>query len=333
MILILSSGEKITVDNYFNETGSADALAEIRFADATVWGIETVKALVQRSTEQGDSLYGYQGVDRLDGQAGDDVLYGYAGDDNLMGGLGNDRLYGGSGDDWLSGGKGEDVLVGGAGNDRYDYFLGDGNDRIDNTGGRVEDEDVLVLNDITPNEVQARRVDNNLLLHLNNNQTITVQQYFNRAGAEDSAIKMIRFADGSGWDIAAVKQLVQQHTPQDEVLYGYQGADALSGGEGNDRLYGYEGDDYLKGDEGDDFLYGGAGEDILKGGQGADVLEGGEGNDVLEGDKGDDALFGGRGDDILRGGSGNDTYHFRIGDGMTRLLRNHCLAMKSIRCA
>nr|MCK7670971.1 hypothetical protein [Bradyrhizobium sp. 2S1] len=99
------------------------------------------------------------GVDLLEGDAGDDWIYmgaadggsayggggndvivangraveiGDDGNDIMYGANGNDYFYGGNGDDVMYGGDGVDVLLGGAGNDYFDggtgvnYYFGGG---------------------------------------------------------------------------------------------------------------------------------------------------------------------------------------------------------------
>ncbi len=77
------------------------------------------------------------GMDTIDGGAGDDVIYGQDDDDLLSGGSGNDMIdagidddtvTGGEGDDTLLGGQGDDELDGGAGLDEIDLGAGDGTD-------------------------------------------------------------------------------------------------------------------------------------------------------------------------------------------------------------
>jgi Ca2+-binding RTX toxin-like protein len=59
------------------------------------------------------------------------MAWGDAGDDWLEGGAGDDRLTGGDGADSLTGDAGNDILVGNAGADRFLFYNGSGNDRID----------------------------------------------------------------------------------------------------------------------------------------------------------------------------------------------------------
>jgi Ca2+-binding RTX toxin-like protein len=103
-------------------------------------------------TAFGDRIAGDDGVNVLDGGAGNDRIDGGDGNDILRGGDGNDRLRGQDGDDQLFGGDGDDrlegggrgfnTLDGGAGNDRLfggngdgEMFGGDGDDVIDGQQG------------------------------------------------------------------------------------------------------------------------------------------------------------------------------------------------------
>ncbi|MFC4214950.1 Hint domain-containing protein [Pseudophaeobacter arcticus] len=77
------------------------------------------------------------GMDTIEGGAGDDVIYGQDDDDLISGGTGNDMIdagidddtvTGGEGDDTILGGQGDDELDGGAGLDNIDLGAGDGAD-------------------------------------------------------------------------------------------------------------------------------------------------------------------------------------------------------------
>lgn len=102
------------------------------------------------------------------------------------------------------------------------------------------------------------------------------------------------------------------------MVYGGDGADALTGGDGDDAFDGNGGDDTLTGGDGDDRLYGDAGDDAVFGGGGADLLEGGGGNDSVNGFHDDDTIDGGTGNDTLEGHSGNDLVYG--GQGEDRIL-------------
>ena len=99
-----------------------------------------------------------------------------------------------------------------------------------------------------------------------------------------------------------------------DYLYGNDGDDIINSGDGNDTLFGGKGADRLYAEEGDDKIYGNDGDDFLYGKEGNDLLVGGEGNDTLIGQHGDDTLRGGEGDDILNAGTGTNILHGNKGD-------------------
>lgn len=128
LLLDFGAEDRLTVSGYFDS--AARRVDGFEFADGAYWDVQAIKArAMTRGTEQGDTLYGYNGAgNRILGLAGDDRLHGGDGDDTLQGGEGNDRLYGKSGGDILAGGAGDDVLQGGLGDDLYLFERGDGSD-------------------------------------------------------------------------------------------------------------------------------------------------------------------------------------------------------------
>ncbi len=154
--------------------------------------------------------------------------------------------------------------------------------------------------------------------------SLRLNHYFNNDAAGGYQLELIKFADGSSWDIAAVKTRVLTASAENDTLYGYATADTIAGlaGDdtlharaGNDTLDGGSGEDTLNGEDGDDLLAGGAHGDRLDGGSGNDTLNGQDGDDTLYGQAGNDILDGGIGNDSLNGGSGNDVYLFGKGSG------------------
>lgn len=296
--LVLSIGggsDQVTVLNFFIGDGAGDyRLDEVRFADAaaTVWSVETIKALVLAPTVEADFLSGYAGDDVISGAGGNDTLRGNDGADTLHGDAGNDYLNGGAGNDTLAGGSGDDMLVGGSGSDTYLFDLGDGHDTISNHDSSQGRWDVLRFGaGITPTDVTARRVNDDLVLAIvGTGDQVTISNHFIYDGNSGYQIDEVRFADADApiWDNATIRALVLAPTEGDDVLSGYESADSVAGGEGNDHIYGRGGDDLLLGEAGNDTLFGG---------------------------EGNDHLTGGLGDDQLQGGAGNDAYHFSAGDG------------------
>lgn len=289
-----------------------------------------------------DIVVGGEQVNNINASAGDDVVFAGGGGDTVNGGDGNDNLYGqgggdtvigGSGDDVLSGGEGNDFLTGGVGNDTYLFNLGDGQDTINNHTnlalGVVEADQILLGEGITADSVRLDRDSSNGLVIqiLNTNDKLVVENYFFNVPSNTYAIETIKFADGTIWTVADVKQKVLTPTDGDDNIVGSHLSDNLSGGNGNDVLYGGDGNDtldggagndYIQADFGNDTLLGGAGSDYLDGGDGDDIVEGGEGgdnlygfsgNDTLNGGSENDSIYGGSGNDILNGGTGNDTLY------------------------
>ena len=89
---------------------------------------------------QGDRAGGGAGNDVFLGMAGNDSAYGGAGNDTLRGeagqdalylGVGNDSAHGGAGNDTLYAGPGFDRLWGDAGADRFEFWRGDGWNRVE----------------------------------------------------------------------------------------------------------------------------------------------------------------------------------------------------------
>ncbi|MGA4168694.1 calcium-binding protein [Ralstonia nicotianae] len=364
LILSLRNGsDKVTVQSYFNSDATGPYRTDlVRFADGTSWDVATVKALVQVPTSGADNLYGYasddalngldgndtlrgyggndtlrgeagadnlfggDGNDVLDGGADNDYLYGEAGDDSLQGGAGNDNLYGGADNDTLEGGAGNDYLVGNEGSDTYVFNSGWGQDSIYNYDTSSGRSDVIAFgNGVAASDIIATRSGDDLILSLrNSSDRVTVQSYFNSDATGPYRTDLVRFADGTSWDVAAVKALVQVSTSGTDNLYGYASDDVLNGLDGNDTLRGYGGNDTLRGDAGADTVYGGDGNDSIDGGADNDYLYGEAGDDALQGSSGNDTLYGGNGNDTLEGGAGNDylvgnegsdTYVFNTGWG------------------
>ena len=330
LVLLISDGGRLRVENYFLQTVAP--INVIRFSDGTVWNSAKIAEMVRVGTSQADYLYGNNDPDVLHGLEGDDNMRGYAGDDQLYGDEGNDTLAGddgadilegGSGNDRLSGGAGNDILIGGAdtdvmeggsGSDIYRFESGFGQDVIYNSDSSAGRMDVIEFgNGITAAMVTAERSWDNLVLRIaGGTDSITVSNYFLRIDdGGKSYVDEIRFADGTTWNVAAVKQRTTRITEGNDEIHGYAE---------NDIIDGLGGDDSIHGARGNDQLSGGAGNDIVWGDDGNDTLLGNGGNDILYGGLGDDALTGGTGNDLLRGDGGSDTYIFGQGFGQDRIL-------------
>ncbi len=124
-------------------------------------------------------------------------------------------------------------------------------------------------------------------------------------------MEQIAFADGTVWDVAAVKAMLLTGTDEAQTLTGYAEGSEIHAAGGDDTLYG---------SGGHDTLYGDAGNDVLDSGSGSDTLTGGTGNDTLKGYYGSDTyLFNaGDGQDTINEGyaSAGDTDILRFGEGL-----------------
>ncbi|MDZ7855405.1 calcium-binding protein [Sphaerotilus sp.] len=347
VLAINGTGDRVTVENFFWGDEPAgnyyNGVQQVAFADGTTWDLATIKAKTVTLSSGNDfvrgfssndtidtgaghdTLYGGTGNDVLSGGTGDDWIDGEAGNNALLGGAGNDSLHGSDGDDTLDGGTGNDVLNGGYGSNVFRFGRGDGQDQISYSwyaDGVLEFKAGIVAGDIT-----ARRVDNTLVLSVNDTtDRVSISEFFTSSDLSSplSPVEQVRFFNGTVWDSATLMNLVQVPGLGDDSLQGYGESDTISGLAGNDTIVGHEGDDLLQGDEGADNLVGSAGNDTLDGGIGDDALYGGgdddslvggAGNDSLDGGYGDDTLSGGAGNDLLHGGDGTNVYLFGRGDG------------------
>ena len=208
--------------------------------------------------------------------------------------------------DVLWGGKGNDQLKGGYGDDTYLFNAGDGQDTIIESSGA----DTLRLGEGLMAEqavLSRQRVQGNDSLVLgfrDRADSVIIQGYFS---LDSYQVEQIVFADGTVWDVAAVKAMLLAGTEAAQSLQAYREGSEIHAGGGND---------VLTGDNGNDALYGEAGDDTLDGSFGNDLLSGGTGNDLLKGGYGDDTyLFNaGDGQDTIIESSGADT--LRLGEGL-----------------
>ena len=292
VLRIAGGADELRVQRYFsNDAGSAQVIAQIRFADGTVWTPTQVKTLVLVPTDADQRMVGYASGDNLAGGGGDDEIHAMSGDDAVQGDSGNDSLYGDDGNDTLVGGSGDDYLVGGAGTDVYRFEAGSGADTVENYGNAYTDAatDVIEFDTgISASQVAAERQGDDLILRVTGTaDSVRVRSYFASDASTNRTIKEIRFADGTIWSIAHVKALVLAPSDADQEIRGYASDDVLSAGGGDDIVHGRDGNDVLQGDAGDDLLHGEGGDDVLRGGLGNDRLIGGQGNDTYRFELGD----------------------------------------------
>jgi Ca2+-binding RTX toxin-like protein len=261
-------------------------------ANDTILGGTRAAALA----DEGDTLYGDVGADRIIGDNGDgmwphdlaatntahggpDSIFGGDDDDVAFGGLDADAVNGGGQNDHLEGNHAKDVVHGDGGEDQV---VGGGQEIATAgppKGGRPDDDDQLFGDG-----------GNDLLA--GDNAILTVGELVPTPLIADRG-----FVLGHG------VQLLDLHTSAagtfgDDDIRGGAGNDVLLGQSGEDDLFGEAGDDYAEGNQGKDAIAGGDNEDDLVGGSSTeagiasgqpdtdDVISGGADGDVVLGDNG-----------------------------------------------
>jgi Ca2+-binding RTX toxin-like protein len=302
---------------FYNDGASAWKVEEIRFADGTVWDVDTVKAMALLGTDGANQLFGYATADTIDGLAGNDFISGRAGNDILNGGEGNDNVFGEDGDDLIDGGLGMDNLDGGNGNDVLfggtdnDYLYGgNGDDVLD--GGIGQDRlyggngnDIYVVDDVWDGLTEGF-----------NEGIDTVQ----------SSIAFTLAANFENLTLTGAGAINGTGNADNNIIIGNNAVNILNGGIGADTLIGGAGDDTYIVDDSLDAVIEAANEgiDIVQSsatftlaanvdnltltGAAAVNATGNTDNNTLIGNSADNILDGGAGADILIGGMGNDVY-------------------------
>ena len=236
-------------------------------------------------------IYGYAGDDVINDSNNGGTLYGGDGNDKLYGNGGNDYLRGEHGNDYLDGGKGDDYLEGGTGDDTYIFNLGSGKDTIFDNSGKNQ---ILFGEGIDLDDAYVQLKNNyDVVLHIENeDDSISLKNFRGsdsckqfdlvsgnesiHASAENSPFRRIHGSEEND-TINAI------YFTGDTTIWGFDGNDAITGYSGNDALYGGAGNDNLYGNGGDDVLDGGSGDDYLTGGAGSDtyIYGKGYGNDTI----------------------------------------------------
>ncbi len=218
-LAINGTGDRVTIASSINGAAPVSSIAEVDFADGTVWTSATLTTLERTASGLGN------------------IIQGDNNGDLLGGGTGNETIFGGLGNDTLNGGAGNDLLEGGAGDDIYMFARGNGQDTInDYSGGN----DVLLFDaSINPSDLSVSQSGDgdNLIFKVNGaDDRITIE---NAWGA--GRIEHIRFADATEWSTQDI--LNRLGTPDNTVIYGDAsdniiqpgpGSHYSSGGDGND---------------------------------------------------------------------------------------------------
>ena len=323
-------GADVMRGNAGNDTYVVDNAGDV-VVEIAVAGIDTVESAISYTlTDHVEDLF----------------LTGMMGATSGTGNQLDNRIVGNSASNMLDGAGGNDRLEGGAGGDTYLFGHGSGWDRVIDSGvGDV----IQVKAGITPNDLAAAQYfhsgffqPNGLVLGLiGSTDALYVQSYFHM-----SAPPLIRFDDGTTWDLAAVNQRIVTEPLVSNIDWrtlpiNRESATTILGTAGNDLLSGTAGPDVFFSSPGSDTLIGGAGDDrysIGASGTESIVEEIGGGVDTVTGDLPqvyvlpdnveqaeffgrvmtgnalDNILFAGLGNNTLNGAGGADTLNGGLGN-------------------
>ena len=281
-----------------------------------------------------DEIHAGDGNDGVWGGGSDDRIWGDNGNDNLVGDMGDDEIHGGAGTDRIIGGLGADQMFGDAGDDTFVLAIGDGNDRINDTGG----VDALSL-ETGLTATSFSRAGNDLIVNLSSGDRVTIVDQF-----VGSVVERMNYASGTSIDLINGINLYIVGTPNSDTLLAWTGNDTIIALGSDDRLEGLAGNDSLDGGAGNDTMVGGTGNDIYIVDNSGDVIieNAGEGTDTvftsssyvlsanienvtltgaadltiggnasgnqITGNSGNNTIDGGAGVDTMQGGTGDDTY-------------------------
>jgi Ca2+-binding RTX toxin-like protein len=221
---------------YDIENGNSGGIDRFEFADGTVLTRQQMDEIVN----PGGAIVGTSGADEITGTSQNDRINGLAGADQLLGLEGNDT---------------------------YVWNLGDGNDVIIDPivasvdvlefGAGIDPADVVLSRKpVEPWEPPLFGFDDHgvspdlFIDIISTGERITVvngYEFNESAGQFWFPINLIRFANGTIWDIDQTRQNFLQSTSGNDTLLGFAGAnDVLDGGAGNDELRGNSGADTYK---------------------------------------------------------------------------------------
>ncbi|MCB1491342.1 MAG: hypothetical protein KDJ77_06020 [Rhodobiaceae bacterium] len=216
--------------------------------------------------QDGSTINGSSGDDKIFGVGGNDTIFGSTGDDTIEGGAGTDTLDYSSAtvdltilDDTTAGVQ-ERGRITGMGTDTYEFieifFSGSGNDRF-RAGGSVISFDGG--DGIDTLELQGD-LSNSAVVDL---AAGTVSEFF----MDLTSISNVENVSGDFYDETI------NGDGSANVLKGFGGDDTIDGRGGNDTLDGGFGTDTVNGGDGDDTVIGNADGDTLNGGNNSDTLD------------------------------------------------------------
>jgi Ca2+-binding RTX toxin-like protein len=234
-----------------NDTYVVDASSDVIIENVNE-GIDTVRSSIN---------YYWLGtnIENLNLTGASDIGgYGNELNNSIVGNIANNYLDGSLGNDTLDGGGGRDLLQGGKGADTYVFGRGSGKDTVCvGSGGGAGDQDVVsFLAGIAPEDIVVTRDFANLTLTISGTTDALVlcgwlkfDNSWNGRNLNfdnENFVSLVKFADGTVWDVAALIALSDKNggTAGIDYLFGINDiSNVLDGKAGNDNLRGGSGSD------------------------------------------------------------------------------------------
>ncbi|HEV2438835.1 MAG TPA: calcium-binding protein [bacterium] len=128
-----AEGPRAGLDPYQEHPGWGTRVAQVEFADGTVWDAATLRRKSLVADAPGEAIVGFNTDDTLAGRHPHDELWTGAGNDTLIGGP-EDVLHGGSGNDVFVSGR-NNLIDAGSGINTVKFGRADGHDTLNTTAG------------------------------------------------------------------------------------------------------------------------------------------------------------------------------------------------------
>lgn len=220
----------------------------------------------------GDIMFGGDGKDTMNGDAGNDAMFGGDGADTMSGGEGNDLMFGGNGGDTMTGDAGNDTLFGNSGDDTITTSLdqdtidaGKGDDLIIIFGGENgngEGNETYATGGTGVNYFQFMAgAYGDLELESEGEDTLDFSGYDHEVSIDMSSTarqEVSTWTDGvDTWSLfVTLKGLFTNliGSNYDDTLVGNSLVNTIEGRDGNDKLSGREGVDNIYGGDQTDAL-------------------------------------------------------------------------------
>jgi Ca2+-binding RTX toxin-like protein len=247
LVLADQSGNKITIESFFDSPSGNGKVEGVVFSDSTTWDLTTMTFEIWGTSGNDNISVADSAGMVLRPFGGNDTVWGYTGDDTFIYSAGLDTLIEYAGSDTLSITNG--ITVG----DISIADVGLYNIKITINAGTDE----VTLNNFRQSSIYKV-------------ETILFDDGFHA----DLTTYSSWLWGTSGNDTIAGNASAN-------VLIGKDGNDTIDAGGANDNAHGGAGTDTIDGGDGDDLLYGGDGDDILAGGDGLDTMVGGAGADTF----------------------------------------------------